>query len=124
MKDGVMKYIILVIKIITVIICIPLIGNFIVNKIFYLNIDWAYSIFLVVSVLLVVDIIGSTFSWTNIWGRTRDIHSKMRGVIFLVLFLLIAYFPISQGISERWINSLFFVLALLTVMLFWWIEKK
>ena len=68
-----MKYITLSVKILIIMICLPFIGDFIINEVLDLNIDWAYSIFLVLSALLVTDIIGSTFCGI-IYGDEQEMH--------------------------------------------------
>jgi hypothetical protein len=108
------------VKIILVSGSFVLIGNFIINNLLNLNIEWAVNILSILAGLIAVYIWYNAFSNDNLIKSLGTIQNKIMAGIFLTAFLVIAYFPDSQGINNRNIILLFLLLAILITVPFWW----
>lgn len=119
-----MKYVVLTTKIIFIIVFFPFAGNFVVNKLLNLGIEWAYGIFLILSILLAVEIVGRTFSYSNVWSSVEGTTRKFIIISSLVVFLSIISFPASQGIQNRWIKFLCTLVALTSFIPLFLFERR
>ena len=116
----IMKYVIVLLKMILVSGGFVLAGNFIIYNLLKLNIDWAFNLLSVLAGLIAVYIWHDTFSNDNLMENLGTIQNKTTFGIFLAVLLIIVYFPDSLGIDDRFIALLFLLSGILITAPYWW----